>query len=106
MKKDETIHMREWGNNRSDCDVDWTLYHMLTDEKPVMITELVKRSGWDRGIVEASLSRLENNHMIAVMENSVSLLSLSDMLMLNEMMHTPNMPIYIENGVIKAKKQC
>jgi hypothetical protein len=106
MKKEETNHTREWNSDRSNCDIDWTLYHMLTDEKPVMITELIERSGWDRGVVEASLSRLENNCMIAITENSASLLSLSEMLILNNMIHTPNTPIYIENGVIKAKKQC
>jgi predicted transcriptional regulator len=106
MKKEETNRTMEWSSDRIDCDVDWKLNHMLTDEKPVMIKELIERSGWDRGVVEASLSRLENNCMITVTENSASLLSLSEMLILNNMIHTPNTPIYIENGVIKAKKQC
>ena len=71
-----------------------------------MISELVERSGWNRDVVAASLSRLEDACLIAVVGEAVSLLSLSDMLMLNEMMHAPDMPVYIENGVIKAKKQC
>ncbi|MCZ0860034.1 hypothetical protein O0S10_02170 [Methanocorpusculum sp. MG] len=104
--KEETTHTGEWSGCSSDSAIDWALYHMLTDEKPVMITELVQRSGWSRDVVAESLSRLEANCLIAVMGESVSLLSLSDMLMLNEMMHAPDMPVYIENGVIKAKKQC
>ena len=88
-----------------DEEIDWAIYHMLTDEKPVMIAELVDRSGWSRDVVEASVGRLENNYLIAVMGEAVNLLSLSDMLML-EMMHAPDMSVYIENGVIKAKKQC
>lgn len=106
MKDEGTSRIGEWSGHQKDCDTDWALYHMLTDEKPVMIAELVKRSGWSRDVVEASLSRLENNCLIAVMGESVSLLSLSDMLMLNEMLHAPDMPVYIENRVIKAKKQC
>lgn len=106
MKDEGTTCTGEQRSHRNDSDTDWALYHMLTDKKPAMITELVERSGWDRDVVEASLSRLEKSCLIAVMGESVSLLSLSDMLMLNEMMHAPDMPIYIENGVIKAKKQC
>lgn len=89
-----------------DEEIDWALYHMLSDEKQVMIAALVKRSGLAREIVEASLSRLENNCLITVMGEAVCLLSLSDMLMLSEVLHAPDMPVYIENGVIKAKKQC
>lgn len=89
-----------------DEERDWAIYHMLTDEKPVMISELVERTGWSRDVVEASVARLETSCLIAVLGEAVNLLSLSDMLMLNEMMHAPDMPVYIENGIIKAKKQC
>lgn len=87
-----------------DEEIDWALYHMLPDGRPVAISELVQRSGLSREMVEASLDRIEANCLIAVMGESVNLLGLSDMLMLNEMMHDSSMPVYIENGVIKAKK--
>ena len=76
----------------------------MNNEEPTR--SVVERSGWNRDVVAASLSRLEDACLIAVVGEAVSLLSLSDMLMLNEMMHAPDMPVYIENGVIKAKKQC
>ena len=77
---------------------------MLPDGRPVMISALVEQCGLPREVVEASLERMENNCLIAVMGESVNLLSLADMLMMNQMMHDPGMPVYIENGVIKAKK--
>ena len=106
MNNEEPTRSGEWNGCTRESTTDWDLYHMLTEDKPVMISELVERSGWNRDVVEASLSRLEDACLIAVMGESVSLLSLSDMLMLNEMMNAPDMPVYIENGVIKAKKQC
>lgn len=106
MNNEEPTRSDEWSGCTRESTTDWALYHMLTEDKPVMISELVERSGWNRDVVAASLSRLEDACLIAVMGESVSLLSLSDMLMLNEMMHAPDMPVYIENGVIKAKKQC
>jgi hypothetical protein len=105
MKGEEAIRIQEWSNNKDNCAIDWELYHMLTDARPVTIAELVERSGWNRSVVEASISRLENNCLIAIVGDSVNLLSLSDILMLNEMMHFPDMQIYVENGVIRVKKQ-
>ena len=106
MNNEEPTRSDEWSGCTRESTTDWALYHMLTEDKPVMISELVERSGSHRDVVAASLSRLEDACLIAVVGEAVSLLSLSDMLMLNEMMHAPDMPVYIENGVIKAKKQC
>ncbi|MDU9376486.1 hypothetical protein McpSp1_11070 [Methanocorpusculaceae archaeon Sp1] len=87
-----------------DEEIDWALYHLLPESRPVTISALVEQCGLSREVVEASLERMENNCLIAVMGESVNLLSLSDMLMMNQMMHDSSMPVYIENGVIKAKK--
>ena len=106
MNNEEPTRSDEWSGCTRESTTDWARYHMLTEDKPVMISELAERSGWNRDVVAASLSRLEDACLIAVVGEAVSLLSLSDMLMLNEMMHAPDMPVYIENGVIKAKKQC
>lgn len=87
-----------------DEERDWTLYHMLQDGKPCRILELVRDSGFSREEVEASLERMENNCLICVMGESVSLLSLTEMMMINEMKYSPEMPVIIENGIIKVKK--
>ncbi|MDR3102732.1 MAG: MarR family transcriptional regulator [Methanocalculaceae archaeon] len=87
-----------------DEEIDWALYHLLPDGQPVMIAELAENSWFSQDAVDASLARLENNCLIVVRDGAVSRLSLLDMLMMNKMMHAPDMPIYMENGVIKAKK--
>ncbi|HJJ91011.1 MAG TPA: MarR family transcriptional regulator [Methanocorpusculum sp.] len=93
-------------NHQKDCDTDWALYHMLTEGKPMTIAELVKLSGWSKDIIKASLSRLENYCLIAVTDETIRLLSLPDILMMNEMRQASDISVYIENGIIKAKKQC
>ena len=87
-----------------DEEMDWALYHMIPDGRPVTITLLAERSGFTREEVAASLERMENNCLVCVMGETVTLLSLSEMLMINEILHAPDMPVTIENGIIKAKK--
>lgn len=88
-----------------DEEIDWALYHMLEDGKPTKITELCERSGFSPEIVSNSLTRLENNCLICVTGDCANLLSLSDMMMINELKYAPNFPVYMENGVIKIKPE-
>lgn len=84
-------------------EIDWTLYHMLEDGKSIRVSELCQSSGFSNDTVVSSLTRLENNCLISVIGDSVHLLSLSEMMMINELKHAPNCPVYMENGVIKIK---
>ena len=95
MNNEEPTRSDEWSGCTRESTTDWALYHMLTEDKPVMISELVERSGWNRDVVAASLSRLEDACLIAVVGEAVILLRLSGMLMLYEKMHGHGMPVYI-----------
>jgi predicted transcriptional regulator len=85
-------------------EIDWALYHLLEEGKPVGIPELCGRSGLSGETVASSLSRLEKNCLIRVTQDMVSLLSLSEMLMINELKYAVSSPVCLENGIIKVRK--
>lgn len=86
-----------------DEEIDWALYHMLEDGKSTKIPELCERSNLPKDTVISSLTRLEKNCLISVMGDAVHLLSLTEMMMINELKHAPKCPVYLENGIIKIK---
>jgi hypothetical protein len=85
-------------------DADWMVYHRIPENGPVPEDALVTACGLDRGIVTASLARLERSCLIERSGGNVRMLSFGEALLKNQCRYEPDLPYRIENGVIKARK--
>ena len=86
-----------------DEEIDWAIYHALQDGKSRTDGDLVAL-GYDRGDVEASLSRLEKSFLVERSGDAVRVLSFQESLLLCQMANDRDSPICIENGVIRARQ--
>ncbi len=87
-------------------DADWLVYHLIAEAKTPTADELVKKSGLDSTGVESSLRRLERKFLINRSEGSIRVMSVGESLMCSQVKYSEDMPFFIENGVIKEKKNC
>lgn len=87
-------------------EVDWKIFHLVPESKPVAISELMEQTGYDRDTVEASLMRLENSCLLTVVGEEVHAMSIQDFFFANEIKNSmaDDPFLEIENGVIKVKK--
>ena len=85
-----------------DEERDWEIYHALHDGKTRTAGDLVAR-GYARGDVEASLSRLEKAFLVERSGDEVRVLSFQESLLLCQMTHEEGCPLFLENGVIRAR---
>lgn len=86
-------------------DVDWQVYHQITEGAPVTVNALAAECGLGIPDVEASLSRLERSCLVERAGSSVRLLSFGEALIRNQVKYEEDLPFTIENGVIKEKKR-
>jgi predicted transcriptional regulator len=85
-------------------DVDWRLYHLIPEAVPISCRDLAAASGFDSDTVEISLARLEQFCLIERSGSSVCLLSFWEALIRNQLKYEEDLPLTIENGVIREKK--
>jgi predicted transcriptional regulator len=86
-------------------DVDWRLYHLIPVAAPISVAGLAAASGFDPVTIETSLTRLERSCLVERSGNSVRLLSFGEALIRNQIKYDEDLPITLENGVIKEKKK-
>ncbi len=87
-----------------DEDIDWLVYHQLSETAPAPEDSLAGRCGLPVRDVEASLARLERACLIERCGGSARMLTFGEALVRNQVENDPDLPFTIENGVIKAKK--
>ncbi len=87
-----------------DEDLDWIVYHILSDKGAKTEESLVRETGLPAGDIEASLQRLKTGLLIDCRDGCYDVISIPEMLHLCHCRHGENSPVVIENGVIKVKK--
>jgi hypothetical protein len=85
-----------------DEDLDWEIYHALLDRKVRTAADLAA-CGYDPGLVEASLCRLEKAHLVERRGDAARALSLPESILLCQVKNEEDSPIVFENGVIRLK---
>jgi hypothetical protein len=85
-----------------DEDLDWEIYHALLDGKARTAAALAA-CGYDPGIVEASLCRLEKALLIERSGDAVRPLSFEEAILLCQVKNERDCPLVLENGVIRVK---
>ncbi len=88
-----------------DEEIDWLVYHIVIRQDLIDVSELARASGLDRGTLEASLRRLENNLLVEQRTGEVKALSVNEALIRCQIKYDASLPYMIENGVIKEKKR-
>ena len=86
-------------------EIDWSIYHIISDENSITPGEISSKTGFDAETVEGSLKRLENSSLIGYDGRTARILSLQEMLLKCHIKNTASDPeglVIIENGVIKA----
>ena len=86
-------------------DADWQIYHLIAQKSTVTAEELVKESGLDAAVVDASLARLDHNLLISRTGSTVRVLSVGEALIKCQAKYDNELPYVIEDGVIKARKK-
>ena len=87
-----------------DEDLDWIVYHVLSDEGAKTEESLVRETGFPAGDISASLYRLSSNLLIECRDGSYDVLSIPEMMFRCQCRYGQDIPVIIENGVVKVKK--
>jgi hypothetical protein len=86
-------------------DTDWLVYHLIPPAAPTTSRDLVKKSGLDPSVIEASLARLERYCLIERNGGKVRVLTFGESLIHNQIHYDKDLPFTIENGVIREKRK-
>ena len=87
-----------------DEDADWVVYHLIATDTATTLEALAERSGLDAETVGASLARLEHYLLIERAGPDIRILTFGESLIRNQLRYCDDLPITIENGLIKEKK--
>ncbi|HJJ55669.1 MAG TPA: hypothetical protein O0X99_01695 [Methanocorpusculum sp.] len=85
-------------------DIDWDIYHILVYNQPITISELITKSKYTHDVVNESILRLKKYGLIKIIDDTVTPLDISEILIQNQINQDKDMSVYIENGIIKVKK--
>ena len=87
-------------------DRDWQIYHIIADKSEITVDEICKMTGREKNVAEESLERLENFHLISRKCDKYEAKSIQDILISAELKQAmKDSPIYMEDGVIKVRKE-
>jgi hypothetical protein len=87
-----------------DEDLDWIVYHILSDKGAKTEVSLVQETGLPAGDISASLLRLKSNFLIDCRDGCYDVISIPEMLFRCQCRYEKDIPVIIEDGVIKVKK--
>lgn len=87
-----------------DEDLDWIVYHILSNSGAKTEESLVRETGLPVGDISASLSRLKSNFLIDNQNGNYNVISIPEMLFRCQCRYIEDIPVVIEEGVVKVKK--
>jgi len=85
-------------------DLDWIVYHLILQEKASDADAVVRETGCTPEEGDESIRRLVSYFLIDTDGDRLHALSVPDMFLRSQCKYDEDMPIVIENGVIKPKK--
>jgi hypothetical protein len=87
-------------------DRDWQIYHILVEKSEMTLEELCRVACTEESVAEESLERLERYRLISRKDDLWATKSLQEIILCAEMEQLmKDSPIYLENGVIKVRKE-
>lgn len=85
-------------------DLDWMVYHLVLGEEASTKDALTGRTGCTPEEVDESVRRLVSYFLIDTDGEQFRALSVPDMFLRSQCKYDDDMPIVIENGVVKQKR--
>ena len=85
-------------------DLDWRVYHLLSAGMAADEEALARETGCPPGEVRDSLDRLVSYSLIARTDGNYQVLSIQEMALLVQCRYSSDLPLIIEDGVVKARK--
>jgi len=87
-----------------DEDLDWIVYHILSNGGAKTEVSIVRETGFSAEDIRASLIRLKLNLLIECRDGNYDVISIPEMLFRCQCRYGQDIPVVIEDGVIKVKK--
>jgi len=84
-------------------ELDWVVYHRIGDDAVSTVASIAQALGCSECEIDASCRRLEKNLLIERAGEGYRRLSFVESLASCQMRYCSDMPVYMENGVIKVK---
>jgi hypothetical protein len=85
-------------------DLDWTVYHLILAGKATDNDAVIQETGCSPEEAAESIRRLISYFLIDIVADRYQALSMPDMFLRSQCKYADDMPIVIENGVVKPKK--
>jgi len=86
-----------------DEDIDWQIYHRIALGEAGTIPELISITELDEEVIRASVQRLVGYLLIRQEGELLHPMGLEEMLLSCRIRYTKDLPVTIENGVIKIR---
>ena len=88
-------------------DRDWHIYHIIAEKSGINVDEVCRVACTEKEVAEESLERLQRYKLISRSGDAYAVKSIQEMLIAAEMERAmKDSPMYMENGVIKVRKEC
>jgi hypothetical protein len=85
-------------------DLDWTVYHLILAGKASEMGAIIEETGCTREEAGESIRRLVSYCLVDNVGDRYEALSVPDIFLRSQCKYADDMPIVIENGVVKPKK--
>jgi hypothetical protein len=87
-----------------DEDLDWIVYHILSNGGAKTEVSIGPVTGFSAEDIRASLIRLKLNLLIECRDGNYEVISIPEMLFRCQCRYSTDIPVVIEDGVVKVKK--
>jgi hypothetical protein len=84
--------------------IDWCIYRVIADGDARTTHEVIYCTHFESSVVESSLRRLVHAGLVTQINDLICLVPFQETVMYGQVREDVKCPVYLENGMIKVKK--